>query len=157
VILPSVGLALILGIAAALSACSGPAEQQGPDPAAEQQAIRDAALSPLVAPCCDEYPASTCCCECNLSRSVWGLSDYLITEKGYGVDQVQEAALQWLHFIRPDYYVASELEQKGIDPGLWGLTTESTCFTNNCERPFYTKISSGYAGGCGGMDELIQG
>jgi hypothetical protein len=123
----------------------------------DQQAIRDAALSPLAAPCCDEYPMSTCCCECNLSRSVWGLSAYLVTEKGYGVSQVQKAAVQWLHFSRPDYYVASGLEQEGIDPGLWGFTTESTCFTDNCDRPFYAETSSGYLGGCGGMEDLIQG
>ena len=123
---------------------------------AEQLAIRDMALSSQVAPCCDEYPMSTCCCECNLARSVWGLSAYVITEKDYGVSQVEEAALQWLHFIRPDYYVASALEQKGMDPGLWGFTTESTCFSGNCNRPFYTETSSGHLGGCGGMEELIQ-
>ena len=123
---------------------------------AEQLAIQDMALSSQVAPCCDEYPMSTCCCECNLARSVWGLSAYVITEKDYRVSQVEEAALQWLHFIRPDYYVASALEQKGMDPGLWGFTTESTCFSGNCNRPFYTETSSGHLGGCGGMKELIQ-
>ena len=122
----------------------------------EELAIRDAALSPLAAPCCDEYPMSTCCCECNLSRSVWGLSAYLITEKGYGVSQIQEAVLQWLRFIRPDYYVASGLEQEGIDPGQWGFTTESTCFAGHCERPFYTETADGHLGGCGGMEELVQ-
>jgi len=123
---------------------------------AEQLAIRDMALSSEVAPCCDEYPMSTCCCECNLAQSVWGLSAYLITEKDYRVSQVQEAALQWLHFIRPDYYVASALEQKGMDPGLWGFTAESTCFSGNCDRPFHTETSDGHLGGCGGMEELIQ-
>ena len=196
VILLSLGLVLILGIAAALSACSGPTERQDPDAAmriwneiipeegtvtsygillslnnteqfidwynsielsTEEQAIRDAALSPLAAPCCDEYPMRTCCCECNLARSVWGLSAYLITEKGYGADQVQEAALQWLHFIRPDYYVAIGLEEEGIDPGLYGFTSESTCFTGHCDRAFYSGTSSEHLGGCGGMDELIQG
>jgi hypothetical protein len=122
----------------------------------EQQAVRDAALSQLAAPCCDEYPMSTCCCECNLARGVWGLSAYLIAEKGYGADQVREAALQWLHFIRPDYYVASGLEQEGISPGLYGFSTESTCFADHCDRAFYTETSSGHPGGCGGMDELIQ-
>jgi len=126
------------------------------DLSTERLAIRDMALSSQVAPCCDEYPMSTCCCECNLARSVWGLSAYLITEKDYGVSQVEEAALQWLHFIRPDYYVASALEQKGMDPELWGFTTESTCFSGNCNRPFYTETSSGHLGGCGGMEELIQ-
>jgi hypothetical protein len=122
----------------------------------EEQAIRDMALSSQVAPCCDKYPMSTCCCECNLARSVWGLSAYLITEKDYGVNQVQEAASQWLHFIRPDYYVGKELEGEGIDPTLWGFTTESSCFAGNCNRPFYTEMSSSHLGGCGGMEELIQ-
>lgn len=122
----------------------------------EQLAIRDMALSSQVAPCCDEYPMSTCCCECNLSRSIWGLSAYLITEKDYGASEVQDSALEWAHFIRPDYYVASELERKGIAPALWGFTTESSCFAGNCERPFYSETSDGHLGGCGGMEELIQ-
>jgi len=123
---------------------------------AEEQATRDVALGSLVAPCCDEYPMSTCCCECNLARSVWGLSAYLIAEQGYGVDPVQEAASQWLHFIRPDYYVGRALEEEGVDPKQWGFTTESSCFSGHCDRPFYTETSSGHLGGCGGMNELIQ-
>jgi len=123
---------------------------------AEEQATRDMALSSLVAPCCDEYPMSTCCCECNLARSVWGLSAYLIAEKGYGVNLVQEAASQWLHFIRPDYYVGRALVEEGIDPNRWGFTIESSCFAGHCNRPFYTKTSSSHLGGCGGMNELIQ-
>ncbi len=123
---------------------------------AEEQATRDVALSSLVAPCCDEYPMSTCCCECNLARSVWGLSAYLIAEKGYGVNLVQEAASQWLHFIRPDYYVGRALVEEGIDPNRWGFTIESSCFAGHCNRPFYTKTSSSHLGGCGGMNELIQ-
>lgn len=123
---------------------------------AEEQAIRDIALGSLVAPCCDEYPMSTCCCECNLARSVWGLSAYLIADKDYGVNQVEEATSQWLHFIRPDYYVGRELEEEGIDPTPWGFTTESSCFADNCNRPFYTETPSSHLGGCGGMEELIQ-
>jgi len=123
---------------------------------AEEQATRDIALSSLVAPCCDQYPMSTCCCECNLARSVWGLSAYLIAEKGYGVNLVQEAASQWLHFIRPDYYVGRALVEEGIDPNQWGFTIESSCFAGHCNRPFYTETSSGHLGGCGGMNELIQ-
>jgi len=123
---------------------------------AEEQAIRDVALSSQVAPCCDEYPMSTCCCECNLARSVWGLSAYLITEKDYGVNRVQEATSQWLNFIRPDYYVGRALEEEGIDPERWGFTTESSCFAGHCNRPFYTETSSSHLGGCGGMEEFIQ-
>jgi len=121
-----------------------------------QRALRDGALEPLVAPCCDEYPMSTCCCECNLSRSIWGLSAYLITEKGYTEGQLQEAILQWVHFIRPDYYVASALEEEGESPRVFGLSTQSSCFTDRCELPFYSKTEYLHLGGCGGMDDLVQ-
>jgi len=121
-----------------------------------QQALREGALKPLAAPCCDEYPMSTCCCECNLSRSVWGLSAYLITEKGYTADQLQEAILQWLHFIRPDYYVASALEEEGESSRVFGLSTQSSCFTGRCDLPFYSKTEYLHLGGCGGMEDLIQ-
>lgn len=121
-----------------------------------QRALREGALRPLVAPCCDEYPMSTCCCECNLSRSVWGLSAYLITEKGYTADQLQEAILQWLHFIRPDYYVASALEEEGKIPRVFGLSTQSSCFTNRCELPFHSETEYQHLGGCGGMEDLVQ-
>jgi hypothetical protein len=123
---------------------------------AEEEAIKELALRPLVAPCCDQFPMSTCCCECNLARSVWGLSAYLITEQSYGADQLQEAALQWLHFIRPGYYVASALEQEGIAPEPLGFTKESSCFSGNCELPFESVTPSGHLGGCGGMGELIE-
>jgi len=121
-----------------------------------QRALREGALRPLVAPCCDEYPMSTCCCECNLSCSVWGLSAYLITEKGYTADQLQEAILQWLHFIRPDYYVASALEEEGKIPRVFGLSTQSSCFTGRCDLPFYSKTEFRHIGGCGGMEDLVQ-
>lgn len=126
------------------------------DLTAEQIALRDGALEPLVAPCCDEYPMSTCCCECNLSRSIWGLSAYLIAEKGYTADQLQEAILQWVHFIRPDYYVATALDEEGEIPRVFGFSTQSSCFTNRCELPFYSKTEYQHLGGCGGMDDLVQ-
>ncbi|OGY99751.1 MAG: hypothetical protein A2945_02010 [Candidatus Liptonbacteria bacterium RIFCSPLOWO2_01_FULL_52_25] len=44
----------------------------------EQEAVRVAALSQLPAPCCSEFTAATCCCECNLTRAIWGLSKSLI-------------------------------------------------------------------------------
>ncbi|MBC8262676.1 MAG: hypothetical protein H8E47_00945, partial [Anaerolineales bacterium] len=46
----------------------------------EQKSILQDALLPLKAPCCDDNPMSTCCCPCNLAKSVWGLSSYLIVE-----------------------------------------------------------------------------
>jgi len=123
---------------------------------AEEQSIRDAALDPLVAPCCDSYPMTSCCCPCNLARSVWGLSAYLITEKGYEVNQLRESADQWLHFIRPDYYVARALEEERANPQEFGLTTVSSCFADRCELPFHSRTSFGHLGGCGGMEELVR-
>jgi len=126
------------------------------DLTAAQRALRDRTLKPLVAPCCDEYPMSTCCCECNLSRSIWGLSAYLIAEKGYTGNQLQAAILQWAHFIRPDYYVATSLEEEGKIPRVFGLSTQSSCFTDRCELPFYNKTEYQHVGGCGGMEDLFQ-
>jgi hypothetical protein len=121
---------------------------------ADEQAIRDEALTPLVAPCCDDFSMKTCCCECNLARSVWGLTGYLVAND-YGTGQVREAASQWLHFVRPDYYVAAELQQEGIEPDRFGVSLDSSCFNDRCDTPFYTKDSSKHLGGCGGMKDLI--
>jgi len=45
---------------------------------AEQESTMRNALLPLKAPCCDDNSMATCCCPCNLAKSVWGLSSYLI-------------------------------------------------------------------------------
>ncbi len=113
----------------------------------EQESIMRNALLPLKAPCCDDNPMSTCCCPCNLAKSVWGLSSYLIVEEGYEVEQVRESALQWLRFIHSDYYVMQELKNRGVNPGRYGLSYEAPCYTGKCELPFVD-------GGCGGMGEL---
>ncbi len=78
---------------------------------------------------------------------MWGLSSYLITEKNYGASDVREAALQWLRFIHPDYYVIEELKARGVDPATYGLVYESPCYAGACELPFAE-------GGCGGMGSL---
>lgn len=115
----------------------------------EQENIMRKALLPLGAPCCDDNPMATCCCLCNLAKSVWGLSSYLIVEKNYGVEQVRESALQWLRFIHSDYYVMRELENRGVNLGKYGLSYEAPCYEGRCELPFAD-------GGCGGMGELKQ-
>ncbi|MBU0703767.1 MAG: hypothetical protein KKC18_07855 [Chloroflexi bacterium] len=115
----------------------------------EQEEIKRQALLPLKAPCCDDNSMATCCCPCNLAKSVWGLSSYLIVEENYGVEQVRESALQWLHFIHDDYYVMQELGNRGVDPGRYGLSYEAPCYAGYCERPFVD-------GGCGGMKGLKQ-
>ncbi|MEW6251204.1 MAG: hypothetical protein AB1716_11195, partial [Planctomycetota bacterium] len=86
-------------------------------------------------------------CPCNLAKSVWGLSDYLIVERGYDAAAVREAALEWLRFIRPDYYQVRDLRQRGLDPAEYGLRDVDSCYDGLCERPFHEQ-------GCGGMAEL---
>ncbi len=90
-----------------------------------------------------------------MSRSVWGLSAYTV-QQGHSYDQVQAAAMQWARFIRPDYYVASEVSARGADPADYGLSTESSCFVGNCVIPFHDGNAPLAPGGCGGMGELIQ-
>jgi len=113
----------------------------------EQKSTMQKALLPLKAPCCDDNSMATCCCPCNLAKSVWGLSSYLIVEKNYDADQVRECALQWLRFTYSNYYVIQELRNKGIDPGTYGLSHENPCYVGKCELPFVD-------GGCGGMGDL---
>lgn len=91
-----------------------------------QEAIRVEALSAIPAPCCSDNSAATCCCPCNMAKSVWGLSKYLITEKGAGVDEVRKAAQDWFGFINPE--------------GFSG----DVCYTGGCGRAFHEN-------GCGGM------
>jgi hypothetical protein len=116
---------------------------------ADQQAVVDEALATLPAPCCDDNTMATCCCPCNLAKSVWGLSGYLVAEHGYGTEEVREAALQWLHFIHGDYFVREELQARGIDPGEWGNSHGDACYVGHCELPFTE-------GGCGGMGQFVQ-
>lgn len=111
---------------------------------AEQEAVKKEALDALVAPCCDDNPMYTCCCPCNLAKTVWGLSAYLIVEKDYDATAVREAALQWLRFIRRDYYKARELEQQGLNPQTFGVYAGKSCYEGRCDLPFRQ-------GGCGGM------
>jgi hypothetical protein len=112
------------------------------------------ALSSLVAPCCDDNTAHKCCCEdggqsCNIIRSGKGLAAYLIFELDYTTEAVAESVLEWFHFARPDYYVAAELEARGINPRSFDLTTRGSCYRSMCSTP----VSEG---GCGGMNELIE-
>lgn len=115
----------------------------------EQESTMEKALRSLKAPCCDDNPMSTCCCPCNLAKSVWGLSSYLIVEENYEVEQVRESASQWLHFIHSDYHVMRELGNRGVDPHQYGLSYNAPCYEGYCELPFVD-------GGCGGMQALKQ-
>jgi hypothetical protein len=92
---------------------------------------------------------STCCCDCNLAKSVWGLSGYLAAEKGLGAEEVRASALQWLRFIHSDYYVGQELAERGVNPARYDLPQGDSCYTGRCELPFAES-------GCGGMGVLRQ-
>lgn len=94
----------------------------------EQERIKAEALSALPAPCCADNSLLTCCCPCNMAKSAWGLSAYLITERGFDAEQVRRAAAQWLEFANPDGY------------------TGDACYTGGCGRSFDQN-------GCGGMNE----
>ncbi|MEM7481060.1 MAG: hypothetical protein AAF481_07775 [Acidobacteriota bacterium] len=92
-----------------------------------QELVKKEALEALPAPCCSDNTAYTCCCPCNMSLSIWGLSNRLIAEHGYNAEQVREKVKSWIATINPD--------------GFSGRV----CYTaGGCPKPFAE-------GGCGGM------
>lgn len=92
-----------------------------------QEAVKKAALGPIPAPCCSDNSAYTCCCTCNISRTIWGLSQYMIAKQEATAEQVRAKVREWIAFINP----------KGF--------SGSACYRGGCPRPFSE-------GGCGGMD-----
>jgi len=92
----------------------------------DQEKIKKAALEDLPAPCCSDKSAYTCCCACNMSRSIWGLSQYMIAKQGADADAVRAKVKEWIAFINP----------KGF--------SGKSCYVNRCARPFRED-------GCGGM------
>lgn len=93
----------------------------------DQARVKAEALTAIPAPCCSDYSMLTCCCPCNLAKSAWGLSHYLIAKKGYTAPQVKGEVLRWLESINPAGF------------------TGNACFKGGCGRPFSKN-------GCGGMD-----
>jgi hypothetical protein len=95
----------------------------------EQEKIKWEVLKSIPAPCCSDYPVLTCCCECNLAKSVWGLSNYLIAEHNYNAEQLERAVREWIKFTNPSGY------------------TGDACYSpGGCYRSFGSN-------GCGGMTE----
>lgn len=93
----------------------------------EQERVKLAALSKLPAACCADNSAYTCCCVCNLSRTVWGLTAHLIAERDYDAEQVQAAVKKWIEFVNP------------------GGFSGNSCYRGGCARSFANN-------GCGGMN-----
>lgn len=98
----------------------------------QQEQVKKTALEAIPAPCCSDNSAYTCCCSCNISRTVWGLSNYMIAKQDAGAEAVRAKVNEWTAFINPNGY------------------SGTTCYTGGCARPFHKD-------GCGGMqaDRLI--
>ncbi len=64
----------------------------------EQEKLKKDVLSKIPAPCCSEYSIATCCCPCNLAKSVWGLSNYAIANLNYDTKKLNDAVLEWIEF-----------------------------------------------------------
>ena len=94
----------------------------------EQEAIKQASLGAMPAACCSGSTAYTCCCPCNLSKTIWGLSNYAIAKHNVSADQLTTVVNDWLGFVNPD--------------GFRG----NACYQGGCE-------SKATRGGCGGMKE----
>lgn len=95
----------------------------------EQKQIRDKALGAMPAACCDKFSQATCCCPCNLAKTVWGLSNFLIARQGATVSEVQAATRGWLKFVNPKGFTGNICDTAG-----------------GCGKTFSND-------GCGGMDE----
>lgn len=98
----------------------------------EQTRIKEEVLGAIPAPCCAQDSLLKCCCPCNLAKSAWGLSHYLIAKKGYDAAKLKKAMHDWLKLTNGNGY------------------TGDACYEKRCGQPFA-------ANGCGGMnqDQLV--
>jgi hypothetical protein len=96
---------------------------------AEQRKVRDKALAAIPAACCEKFSQATCCCPCNLAKSVWGLSNYLIARRNSTVPELQTAVRGWMKFVNAR-----------------GFSGDACETPDGCGRTFSR-------GGCGGMDD----
>lgn len=94
----------------------------------ELKKVRDEVLSKIPAPCCAKFSAATCCCPCNLAKSIWGLSNTMLVRHKANPKQLREAVLEWIRVN---------------NRAGW---TGDACFTGGCGRAFAKN-------GCGGMDD----
>ena len=94
----------------------------------EQEAMKKEVLGSMPAPCCSGSSAYTCCCPCNLSKTMWGLSNYVITVHRADAKQLRTVVDAWTAFVNPGGY------------------SGTACYKGGCD----SKLSRG---GCGGMKE----
>ena len=118
----------------------------------QEKAVVEEKLVSIPAPCCDDNSVLACCCSkngniCNLTRSSQGLAAFLVHNKGFSGDEIKTAVIEWLHFLHPNYYLATALEEQGRDPKDFGLEVSESyesCYQKLCTAPINQ-------GGCGGM------
>lgn len=94
----------------------------------EQEKVKREALGSIPAPCCADYSIATCCCPCNLAKTVWGLANHAVARLGYDAPRTRALVVQWLNATNPKGY------------------TGDACFRGGCPKKFA-------ANGCGGMKE----
>lgn len=94
----------------------------------QQEAIKKEVLEAMPAACCKDSTAYTCCCPCNLSKTVWGLSNYVLTQHRATPDELRQVVRAWYDYTNPGGY------------------SGDSCYTGGCDRTFEQN-------GCGGMKE----
>jgi len=95
----------------------------------EQLRLRDRVLAWIPAACCSKFSAKTCCCPCNLAKTVWGLSAFLIVHTGANAASLDQGVRSWLALVNPRGFSGKACDEPG-----------------GCARAFDRD-------GCGGMDE----
>jgi hypothetical protein len=100
-----------------------------------QLGLRDRVLERIPAACCSKFSARTCCCPCNLAKTVWGLSAFLIVRQGANAAALEEGVRSWLAFVNPRGFSGKACDEPG-----------------GCSLPFSRD-------GCGGMHDgnLVAG
>lgn len=93
----------------------------------QQEAVKKAALSAIPAPCCSDNSAYTCCCPCNMARTIWGLSNYMIAREGADAKSVNKKVREWIGYVYPKGY------------------SGRACYSGGCGRRFRDDR-------CGGME-----
>jgi hypothetical protein len=95
---------------------------------ASENAIKREVLQAMPAACCKDSNAYTCCCNCNLSKTVWGLSNFVVARHGASADELRAVVRAWYAYINPAGY------------------SGDSCYVGGCSRAFPHN-------GCGGMSE----
>lgn len=96
----------------------------------QQEKTKREALGSIPAPCCRECSIATCCCPCNLAKTVWGLANYAVGRLGYDAAQTRALTAEWLQATNPAGY------------------SGDSCHRGGCPKRFS-------ANGCGGMKDAV--